>query len=64
MDITFGHDMIFMMKRQSFYDNAEILYRTRSQEFNRSIVGSYMAEDNERLSSYKSMVVGRQSKTG
>ena len=36
-----------------FYDNAEILYQTRSQEFNRSIVGSYMAEDNERLSSYK-----------
>lgn len=36
-----------------FYDNAEILYQTRSQEFNRSIVSTYMAEDQERLALYK-----------
>lgn len=36
-----------------FYDNAEIIYQTRSQEFNRSIIGSYMAEDADRLSLYK-----------
>lgn len=36
-----------------FYDNAEILYKTRSQEFNRSIVSTYMAEESERLSLYK-----------
>ena len=35
-----------------FYDNAEILYQTRTQEFNRSIVSTYMAEDSERLFFY------------
>lgn len=36
-----------------FYDNAEILYQTRTQEFNRSTISTYMAEDKERLSLYK-----------
>jgi len=36
-----------------FYDNAEIIYQTRSQNFNRSIISTYMAEDEERLSLYK-----------
>ena len=36
-----------------FYDNAEIIYQTRSQKFNRSIISTYMAEDEERLSLYK-----------
>lgn len=36
-----------------FYDNAEILYQTRTQEFNRSTISTYMAEDSERLSLYK-----------
>lgn len=36
-----------------FYDNAEIMYQKRSQEFNRSTVSTYMAEDTERLSLYK-----------
>lgn len=36
-----------------FYDNAEILYQTRTQEFNRSTVSTYMAEEQERLSLYK-----------
>lgn len=36
-----------------FYDNAEVVYQTRSQEFNRSVISTYMAEDSERLSMYK-----------
>ena len=36
-----------------FYDNAEILYQTRTQVFNRSVISTYMAEDQERLSLYK-----------
>ena len=36
-----------------FYDNAEILYQTRAQVFNRSVISTYMAEDQERLSLYK-----------
>ena len=36
-----------------FYDNAEILYQTRTQEFNRSSISTYMAEDKERLGLYK-----------
>ncbi len=36
-----------------FYDNAEILYQTRAQVFNRTVVSTYMAEDQERLSLYK-----------
>lgn len=36
-----------------FYDNAEIIYKTRSQVFNRSVISTYMAEDEERLSFYK-----------
>ena len=33
-----------------FYDNAEIMYQTRTQVFNRSVISTYMAEDQERLS--------------
>ena len=36
-----------------FYDNAEILYQTRTQTFNRSVISTYMAEDPDRLSLYK-----------
>ena len=36
-----------------FFDNAEIIYKTRSQDFNQSIVTSYMAENSERLNLYK-----------
>jgi replicative DNA helicase len=36
-----------------FYDNAEILYQTRSQTFNRSIISAFMSEDKDRLSLYK-----------
>lgn len=36
-----------------FYDNAEILYRKRSQSFNRSVINTYMAEDTDRLLLYK-----------
>lgn len=36
-----------------FYDNAEIIYETRSQNFNRSVISTYMSEDKERLSLYK-----------
>lgn len=36
-----------------FYDNAEILYQERSQTFNRSVISTYMAENNERLTLYK-----------
>ena len=36
-----------------FYDNAEILYKTRTQTFNRSAISTYMAEDKDRLTLYK-----------
>ncbi len=36
-----------------FYDNAEILYQTRTQTFNRSVISTYMAEDPDRLTLYK-----------
>ena len=35
-----------------FYDNAEILYQTRTQTFNRSVISTYMAEDPDRLTLY------------
>lgn len=37
-----------------FYDNAEILYKTRTQKFNPTVISSYMAEETERLSKFKS----------
>lgn len=36
-----------------FYDNAEILYQTRTQTFNKSTLSVYMAEDSDRLTAYK-----------
>jgi len=36
-----------------FYDNAEIIFKTRTQTFNQSTINSYMTEDSERLSLYK-----------
>lgn len=36
-----------------FYDNAEIMYQTRTQSFNRSVISTYMAEDSDRLTLYK-----------
>lgn len=36
-----------------FYDNAEIIFQKRSQTFNKSVISAFMAEDKERLSTYK-----------
>jgi replicative DNA helicase len=36
-----------------FYDAAEIIYKTRSQTFNKVTVSTYFSEDNERLLQYK-----------
>ena len=36
-----------------FYDLAEVIYKTRSQEFNRSVVTTFVSEDTERMSLYK-----------
>jgi uncharacterized protein (DUF1499 family) len=36
-----------------FYDNAEILFKTRTQTFNQSTINSFMTEDDERFSLYK-----------
>jgi hypothetical protein len=36
-----------------FYDNAEIMYQTRTQTFNQSTVTTFMTEDKERLKTYK-----------
>lgn len=36
-----------------FYDNAEIIYKTRTQVFNQSTINSYMTEDSDRLALYK-----------
>lgn len=35
------------------YDNAEIMFKTRTQTFNQSTVNTYMSEDTERLKFYK-----------
>ncbi len=36
-----------------YYDNAEIMFTTRTQTFNKSTVNSYMSEDKDRLAQYK-----------
>lgn len=36
-----------------FYDNAEIIYQTRSQEFKNNVIIAFMSEDKERLASFK-----------
>lgn len=36
-----------------FYDNAEIIYQTRSQEFKNTTITTYMSEDKERLALFK-----------
>ena len=36
-----------------FYDNAEIIYKKRSQTFNKATITTFMTEDNDRLSLYK-----------
>lgn len=36
-----------------FFDNAEIIYKTRTQTFNKTTLASYFAEDAEKLSAYK-----------
>jgi len=36
-----------------FYDNAEIIYKKRSQTFNKATITTFMTEDNNRLSLYK-----------
>ena len=36
-----------------FYDIAEIIYKTRSQEFNRSVITTFVSEDTDKLSLYK-----------
>lgn len=36
-----------------FYDNAEIIYKTRTQTFNKTTVLTYFTEETERLSQYK-----------
>ena len=36
-----------------FYDNAEIIFQTRSQEFKNSVITAYMSEDKERLTLFK-----------
>ena len=36
-----------------FYDVAEIMYRKRTQIFNKSIISTFMTEDSDRLASYK-----------
>lgn len=36
-----------------FYDNAEIIYKKRSQIFNKATITTFMTEDAERLASYK-----------
>ena len=36
-----------------FYNSAEIIYETRSQVFNKTTVSTFMAEDPERLTTYK-----------
>lgn len=36
-----------------FYDNLEIIYKTRSQNFNQSVLSTYMSQDEERLSLYR-----------
>ncbi len=36
-----------------YYDNAEIMFTTRTQTFNKSTVNTYMSEDKERLGQYR-----------
>ncbi len=36
-----------------FFDNAEIIYKTRTQTFNKTTISTYFAEDTEKLSAYK-----------
>lgn len=36
-----------------YYDNAEIMFATRTQNFNKITVNSYMSEDKDRLAQYK-----------
>lgn len=36
-----------------FYDNAIVIYETRSQDFNKEIINTYMMEDETRLKNYK-----------
>lgn len=36
-----------------FYDSAEIIYQTRSQEFKNTTITTYMSEDKERLALFK-----------
>lgn len=36
-----------------FYDSAEIIYQTRSQEFKNNVITAYMSEDKERLTLFK-----------
>lgn len=36
-----------------FFDNAEIIYKTRTQTFNKTTISTYFAEDTEKLSQYK-----------
>ena len=36
-----------------FFDNAEIIYKTRTQTFNKTTISTYFTEDTEKLSQYK-----------
>ena len=36
-----------------FYDSAEIVYKTRSQIFNKTTISTFMTEDTDRLNTYK-----------
>ncbi len=36
-----------------YYDNAEIMFTTRTQTFNKSTVNTYMSEDKERIGQYR-----------
>lgn len=38
-----------------FYDSAVVLYKTRTQEFNKTSVSTFMAEDDSRLTQYKKL---------
>lgn len=38
-----------------FYDSAEIIFSTRSQKFNQTVVNTFMAEDADRLATYKKL---------
>ena len=56
--VEYGHYVIskfdfFDEGTKFFYDAAVVLYETRTQDFNKTSVLTFMAEDESRLSQYK-----------